>query len=269
MLNLYGAKIGVKLIVRGQIKSGLRKLIRPVSYWRTVEYRLLLEESQFQVGERVLDIGSPKLLSVYIARSFGSLVYATDIDDYFVTEYALIREFEKISPQKLEIRVEDGRKLSFPEKSLDKVYSLSTLEHIPGDGDTQAVREIARVLAEGGKCYITVPFSPSSKVEYLEARRMYWAKHSVTAAEGKVFYQRRYSEHDLFKRLIEPSGLTLEKTRYVGEKLMVNSQREFVDFIPVFAQPFASLFSKLLHTKPVSSWQELKKPLLAFVVLRK
>jgi ubiquinone/menaquinone biosynthesis C-methylase UbiE len=269
MLNIYGAKIGAKQVLRGQIKQGLKKLVRPVSYWRTVEYRLVLEEAEFQGGERVLDIGSPKLLSVYISGSFGSIVYATDVDDYFIKEYSLIRQFEKISPEKLELRVEDARNLSFSNQSIDKVYSISTFEHIPEDGDTQAVREIARVLLEGGKCFISVPFSPSSKEEFIEADKMYWAKHSVASAEGKVFYQRRYSEQDLFKRLIEPSGLKLEKVLYVGEKLMVNSQREFVDLIPVFAHPFAPLFSKLLHTKPVSTWQELKKPLLAFVVLKK
>jgi ubiquinone/menaquinone biosynthesis C-methylase UbiE len=269
MLNIYGAKIGAKLLLHGQIKPGLKKLVRPVGYWRTVEYQLVLDEGKFQTGDRVLDIGSPKLLSLYIAKAFGAEVFATDIDDYFIPEYRIVRQFENVPPQQLNLTAEDGRKLSFPDNSFNKVFSISTLEHIPGEGDTECVKEMARVLADGGKCLFTVPFSPTSRVEYLDPHQMYWAKHSLSGDDGKVFYQRRYSEQDLFQRLIDPSELRIEKILYVGEKILANSQREFVDFLPVYAQPAASVFSKLLHTKPESSWRTLKKPLLAFVMLSK
>src|SRR5262245_30732257 len=219
MLNVYGMKVGAKQAIKGQLKPGLRKMVQPVSYWRSLEYKLVLDEGKFQKGDRVLDIGSPKLLCLYLAKSVGAEVYATDIDDYFTEEFALFREMEGISPDHLKLMVQDGRKLKFDDGFFDKVYSISTVEHIPDHGDTECVREIARVLREGGRCLITVPFSPTSKVMYENEDQIYWAEHSVKSAEGKVFFQRKYSEQDLYERLIEPSGLTLKKLQYAGEKV--------------------------------------------------
>jgi hypothetical protein len=91
----------------------------------------------------------------------------------------------------------------------------------------------------------------------------------VASGDGKVFYQRRYSEDDLFQRLIAPSGLKLKDLKYVGEKLMTDSEGEFSDHLPLISGPVQPLLSKLLHTQPVDSWRALKKPLCALVVLRK
>ena len=113
------------------------------------------------------------------------------------------------------------------------MFSLSVVEHIPDDGDSSCVAEIARVLVPGGECYLTVPFWPQSRSDYVDDDAVYWTKHSVAAGGGKVFYQRRYSEEDLFERLIRPSGLTLKDLKYVGEKVMVSSDLELVGSAPV------------------------------------
>ena len=159
--------------------------------------------------------------------------------------------------------------MSFGDESFDKVFSLSVLEHIPEDGDTACIREIARVLTPGGECYLTVPFWPQSRTDYLDDKAVYWAEHSVASGDGKVFYQRRYSEDDLFERLITPSDLELKELMYVGEKVMTDSDGEFSDRLPLISGPIQPLLSKLLHTPPVDSWRSLKKPLSALVVLRK
>ena len=41
MLFGYGMKLGVKLLAHGRAKRGLRYLIVPVNYWRTVEFDLV------------------------------------------------------------------------------------------------------------------------------------------------------------------------------------------------------------------------------------
>ena len=78
---------------------------------------------------------------------------------------------EGVPPERLHLAVEDGRRLSFPDDSFDKVYSLSVLEHIPDDGDSACVTEIARVLRPGGECYLTVPFWPQSRTDFVDGRR--------------------------------------------------------------------------------------------------
>jgi SAM-dependent methyltransferase len=269
MLVAYGLKVGGKLMLNGKPKLAVRYLGRPVNYWRAVEYRLISDAGRFQPGDRVLDIGSPKLLSLYLAKVVGSEVFATDIDDYFVEQQQTVAAVEGVPPDRLHIQVEDGRSLSFDDESFDKVYSLSVLEHIPDDGDTACIKEIARVLMPGGECYLTVPFWPESRTDYLDGDAVYWSEHSTASGDGTVFYQRRYSEDDLFQRLINPSTLELKELKYVGEKVMTDSDGEFSDHLPVISGPIQPLLSKLLHTKPVDSWRALRKPLCALVVLRK
>ncbi len=268
MLYAYGLKLGTKLMLHGHFRDALPYLIQPVNYWRTVEYRAVWREAKFHSADQVLDIGSPKLLSIYLADVVGAKVTATDIEDYFVKRMTLIRSIAGISPDKLRIMVEDGRNLGFADASFDKVYSISVLEHIPDTGDTACAREIKRVLKDRGQCFLTVPFSPESRVEYKDAT-FYWAGSSAAADGGKVFFQRRYSERDLFERLIEPSGLTLKKLNYIGENVMTSSKREANDYLPTVSGPIHPLLSRVFHTEPVASWQTLKKPLCACIVLEK
>jgi SAM-dependent methyltransferase len=269
MLYIYGTKLGIKLLIHGRLKWSLRYLIVPANYWRALEYRMVYDEGAFQRTDRVLDIGSPKILSLYLARKLGAEVFATDIDDYFVPEYTLLRQLEGVSPYTFHIGIEDGRRLSFPDHSFNKVYAISVIEHIPDTGDTECMQEIRRVLAPGGRCIITVPFWPTSRTDYKKASEFYWAASSRTVADGRVFFQRRYSEKDLWVRLIEPSGLALRKLQYIGERVLTRSRREVCDFLPRITGPVQPLLSQLLHTPPTDSWRDLRKPLCALIVLEK
>ncbi len=273
MIYPYGVKVGVELLAHGKVEKALRHLIIPLSYWRTVEFRCVQEAGAFTPTDRILDIGSPKLLSLYLAKKLGADVYATDIEDYFVDEYTRLRTWERMSPSRFHVEVEDGRKLSYADNSFDKVFSVSVMEHIPDNGDAECAREIGRVLAPGGRAMITVPFAPVARDIYKSADKFYWAGSSKSEGDGRVFFQRRYSEDDLHNRLIGPSGLRLRKLQYVGEKVYQDSDREFCEHLPQSAMnalgPIQPLLSRLIHTQPVDSWRSLRKPLCAVVVLEK
>jgi SAM-dependent methyltransferase len=264
-LQMYGAALGVRLLARRRLKRGLRYVIVPVNYWRGLEYRLALDACGFWAGHRVLDVGSPKLLSLWLADRVGAEVVATDIETYFIEEYELLRQMRGVPAERLRLCVEDGRRLSFGEASFDRVYSLSVLEHIPDDGDSVAVRELARVLAPGGVCAITVPFWPASRTDWREPD-FYWA-----APEGsrRVFYQRRYSAADLYERLIDPSGLRLVRLAFVGDRVDAGRGRELCEFLPPLTGPIQPALSRLLMTSVTEDWQSLRKPLCALVVLEK
>jgi SAM-dependent methyltransferase len=272
-LYAYGVKLGAKELMRRKFNWALRHLLIPVPYWRSLEFQLVRDAGEFTPTDRILDIGSPKLLAAYLAKAVGADVYATDIEDYFVPEYSSVREMEHLSAERFHVQVEDGRRLSFPDASFDKVFSVSVMEHIPDDGDAACAREMARVLAPGGRCLITVPFSPESQTIYRKADQFYWARSSVEGSDGKVFFQRRYSEDDLHSRIIGPSGLRLHTLSYVGERVLTASKKELFEYIPFSAgivighlQP---LLARLLQTRPVDRWQDIKKPLCAFMVLEK
>jgi len=265
-LDAYGRAIGIDLLRAGRFQRGLRSLFQPVSYWRSIEYRLVWDAADFQSGDRVLDIGSPKLLSLYLAERVGAEVFATDIENYFVDEHELLRRARGIPADRLHIDVQDGRRLGYPDNSFTKVYSISVIEHIPQGGDTECIKEIGRVLAPGGRCFVTVPFWRTSRERYRRPD-FYWASSSVATASGRVFYERHYSEEDLYARLINPCGLTLRHLEYVGERVLSRSEVEVSDVPPILG-PLEPLLSRVMHVR-ASDWRALRKPLCAFLVLSK
>ncbi len=264
MMYKYNLRLAARFLLRS-----ISHLKTPPNYWRTAEYRIVLNEGNFDKSDVILDIGSPKDLCLYLSRVIGAKVYATDINDYFIDSIGFLRQFEEIPKQKLHLKVEDGRNLTFDNNYFSKIYSISVLEHIPDSGDTECIKEIARVLSNGGKCIITVPFSPESKNDYRDESAFYWSEQYSGKDSGKSFYQRRYSEQDLYDRLITPSGLTLDKLQFIGERIFTNSNNELIDILPKWTAPIEPLMSNLFLSKPVTEWKSLKKPLCAIIVLKK
>jgi SAM-dependent methyltransferase len=268
-LYAFGLRIGTQLLAAGRIKRGMRYLVQPIPYWRSLEYRLVWGAAGFSADDRVLDIGSPKLLSLYLAERVGGEIFATDIEDYFLDEFQFLRQARRIAPETLHLAVEDGRKLSFEDNSFTKIYSISVIEHIPDNGDSECLGEIGRVLRPGGRCLITVPFSLTYQEEYRRPN-FYWAGSAGAPADGRVFYCRRYTDAELQNRLVKPSGLTVRQISYVGERFLLHSRRELADYlIPQFTGPIHPIASRLAHTGPTESSKELKKPLAAFLLLTK
>src|SRR6266480_56919 len=158
-LHLFGLWIGARTLPSAPI-AGLKSLVLPVEYIRCVETRYILQHLDVRHDQRVLDIGSPKLLSLFLAAKLRAEVHATDLLDYFLERYG---RYSRIALGHDEWRyrmcTEDARHLTYPSDHFDRVFSISAIEHIPDDGDTVAIREIARVLAPDGVACFTVPWS--------------------------------------------------------------------------------------------------------------
>jgi SAM-dependent methyltransferase len=264
-LQAYGMGVGRQLLARGRLGRGLRYLGVPVNYWRALEFQLALGEGRFESGHRVLDVGSPKLLALYLAERARCQVVATDLYGYFCNEYALLARLRALQGR-LSLAVADGRRLPFRDASFDRVCSISVLEHIPGAGDGDCIAEIGRVLRPGGRCVVTVPFWPAGRVDRRQPD-FYWAEGPQD--DGKVFFQRRYNEAQLRQRLIARSGLRLARLRFVGERVLTRSEHEFCEFLPPLTGPFQPALSRLLHTAACDDWRRLRKPLCALLVLER
>jgi len=240
-----------------------------VNYWRRVEFDQTCAEAGFEAGQKVLDVGSPKLLSLYLAEVVGAEVWATDIEPYFLQKLATAREARGIPAARLHLDRQDGRSLGYADATFDRVYSISVLEHIPDEGDGACVKELARVLKPGGRVVITVPFWPTSRDEYRHGGGFYWARSSKEEAGRGTFYQRRYSEDDVRRRLVAPSGLSLRTLAYVGETAPAPAGREFSDLLPRLSGPIQPMLSRMFHTAPAADWRSLKRPLCVVLCLEK
>lgn len=190
-----------------------------LNYWRCMEVPVALHYLRAGgalTSAKILDIGSPKIMAAYLAaRLRGTELLTSDISDYFIADLNSIKG--SLGLENLTNSVLDGRELPFDTASIPAAFSISVLEHIPEDGDSQCIAEIGRILQPGGTFVITVPYKHEYCEEFTEDENLYWKEHSIRQSE-RIFYQRRYSWETLMSRLVVPSGLKLVGCSLVGER---------------------------------------------------
>jgi SAM-dependent methyltransferase len=196
---------------------GLKRLLLPVGYWRYPAFAVTYAALAPRRPRRILDVGSPKLLALYLASTFPCRVYATDIQDPAIR--TMWQRYFDALPRGMRqgycgMEFQDGRCLAYADNSFDAAFSLSVLEHIPDDGDSRTMAEIGRVLRPGGRAVIEVPYNHKMRDTYLAAD-VYERRY----AGAPVLYQRHYDQVTAQQRLIAPSGLELEQMIVVGERI--------------------------------------------------
>jgi SAM-dependent methyltransferase len=208
---------GFRSLLGPHRREAMARIVNPLSYPRWMEYDLAVNGLGHIDGCRVLDIGSPKLPALVLARNTNCELYATDIRDYFIpstSQFLTNLGLGHRLGRNIHLEVQDARELTYPDASFDRVFSISVLEHIPDHGDSEAMREIARVLRPGGILTLTVPFKASGYREDWVRGKVY---ERAGDASGSTFYQRHYDEDTLNTRLIAPSELAGEQIVYFGE----------------------------------------------------
>jgi len=245
-LYSFAQKVGLSSILRGHLTIGLKRLLLPVPYWR---FRIFKDVIRLVPPGRqlsILDIGSPKLLALYLAIEKGHKVFATDIQDtaIFSMWQCYFEDYcGKWPGGKYITEFQDARSLTYHDDCFDFIYSISVLEHIAGDGDAQAMREIHRTLKKGGVAVIEVPY----------ALKGYESHHKQDVYERKftgdpLFYQRHYDDVSLKTRLVEPSGMIVRDHYVLGERLPFE---QTYAKLPVAAQlpflPFEATIASLNH----------------------
>jgi len=132
--------------------------------WGKFRHRdMMLNMRRWRGDERVLDVGTGRgLLLIGAARRLTTGT-ATGIDIWSTKDLSgnsLARTQTNIDAEgvqeKVDLKSDDARKLSFPDATFDVVLSNLCIHNIPdADGRAQACREIARVLKPGGTALIS------------------------------------------------------------------------------------------------------------------
>jgi SAM-dependent methyltransferase len=184
-----------------------------VDYVRCVELPLVFEALALAPGMRVLDVGCrDSIFPLYLAKKTGARVCVFDLDVTVAKQRRLAAKLGLTFGRGYHAVRGDVRSTPFATGTFDRVSLVSTIEHVPGEGDSAGVAELARVLKPGGRLVLTVPFGDSPR-DFFMSEKVY----SQEYAGKPVFFQRHYNEETLEHRLIGPSGLRVAGRSYFGE----------------------------------------------------
>jgi SAM-dependent methyltransferase len=193
-------------------RLGMMRFLRGLDYVRCTELPLVYEGLELTAGMRVLDVGCRGSVFPAFLAARGARVHALDLDVTVVEQRETARRLGLAYGTSLLAVRGDMRRLPYPDGCFDRVSLVSTIEHVPGEGDTQGIRELARVLRPGGRIVLTVPYGDSERDFFLEEK-----VYSQEFRGEAVFFQRHYDEQALRSRLVGPSGLTEIRRAYFGE----------------------------------------------------
>ena len=256
--------IGLKLLLRGEWSDASKVLVAPIGYWRCLPFAATKEAFDRLSAPTVLDIGSPKMLSLLLAKHTTNPVFATDLDDPAL--YARWEPTAKsVGLTNYRAEFQDARSLKYLDASFDLVYSISVIEHIPDDGDAAALREIARVLKPGGIAVIEVPYRRKFETIY--------RKYSSRGAplEEPEFYERRYDRIELQRRLLSGvDGLRVKQLSILGEHLPIDpwiATERLPKVIRYLLLPLEPLFAAMNYWQRPDDVQG--RPLAALIVYDK
>ena len=211
----FGWRLSLAHLLRGNRQQFINWFVNPVSITRYFEFPFVWTGVPWGRVDSVLDVSSPCLFSLYLLARFPHLrITLINLDD---RDLAQTKECLQVLGLINRCRVEnqDAIALPYPDESFDAVYSISVLEHIPGDGDAQAIRELWRVLKVDGTLTLTIPFARETFDRYREGD-VYQLQRAPQDAQGRYFFERIYDADTLQTRLIESIGTQPERMEFLA-----------------------------------------------------
>jgi ubiquinone/menaquinone biosynthesis C-methylase UbiE len=210
----FGRRVAYKLLSQGSLSPKL--LLNPVSIVRYFEYDFAIRNLATENFTRIniLDISSPYLFGFYLASSFeGEYNYRNpDSNDLnLVKKYSSKLKFS----MRYNAESADATELTFSDNSFSHVISISVIEHINGNGDSKAIKEMWRVLKPNGILILTFPVAKVFEEEFSD-KDTYGL--NVQQVKEKFFFQRVYDETSIKERLLDKiSDFTILSKELFGE----------------------------------------------------
>jgi SAM-dependent methyltransferase len=227
-------ELGTRYVLsHGYLREAVIRVVVPLDPSRYLELPETQRELALSPGERVLDLASPKLLAVVLARAGAEVVSVDQLE----AEIDAWRKLTDGEPR-LGLEVGDGRALRFEDASFDAAYSVSVLEHIPEPGDEEALRELARVVRPGGRIVVTLPYAGTYREDWRDAP----VYADQGGEHGRHFFQRWYDDARVARLTTAAPALELVSSQ--SSRLEPNLNDLYTRTFPLLV-PFGLLFGLL------------------------
>jgi ubiquinone/menaquinone biosynthesis C-methylase UbiE len=200
---------------------------------------------KFNPGEKVLDAGCGDASILFsLKKHFNISIIGADFSENALASAA---KNSLRNGHQLETHKADTRKLPFVNNSIDKIFSLGVIEHLPDPEN--AVKELARCLSPNGQLILMTPNKFSFGRFDRAVKRFFglW----------KFGDQDEFSPDELAYMVIN-SGLEIQKTEVVKRRRFRNDSKAFkliyiFDSILGAFHPQWGFYSYVFATKKVSN----------------
>ena len=186
-------------------------LLFPMFSTRYFEFDFAYKRLSGKVRRKYLDISSPRLLPLMVARENPGLK-TVDLINPDKSDLEETARFAKAFGLLPKCSLHATTIQEFAGQAYDVVTCISVLEHIPEVNDS--VRRIWDLLEPGGTLILTVPCAATQKAEYIKGDP--YGLHSASA-NGYVFFQYLFDESMLQELIFPVTGKPAHMEIY-GEK---------------------------------------------------
>jgi len=215
----YGFLLGFKLLFKGRLSFKL--LFNPVSIVRYFEFDFVSSFFGNSDNKDILDVSSPYLFGFYLSAKNNCNYHYINPDKKDLKNVRSIAK--KINfAGKYFTDCLDAKKMYFPDNNFDRIISISVIEHVNNNGDSDVIREMWRVLKPGGILILTFPVRKEYKEEFI-SENIYNLEQ--IELEGKYFFQRYYDDEKIEERLLS----SIDNFEIVGKKVFGEITNGFYD----------------------------------------
>jgi SAM-dependent methyltransferase len=199
--GIAGRALGIRALLAGRRAVGRDLILTPVNIVRYWEFPFV--QRHVPAGAtRCLDVGSPRLFTIDLARRRpGARIRVINPDRADVAATRTLAAVAGLSNVEIEpLAVAD---LAGDPARYDAIWSISVLEHIPADGDREAIAVLYAALAPGGRLLVTVPVDRHAWDEH---RRVDTYRLGLPLQPEGYFFQHWYDEAAIRNRLLSAVG---------------------------------------------------------------